>query len=112
MMPKIALVLAKALSIAALLAAILAVWVAALVFPEYSSDQVWQGHHEGLEHVLHMAHHVLGSKVGGCGGRMQARGPPGGAGPPRLGAAAGRQFAHPGRSSSPNPTPPLTLGPR
>lgn len=25
---------------------------------------MWEGHHEGLEHLLHMAHHILASKVG------------------------------------------------
>jgi hypothetical protein len=79
MMPKMAFMLAQVLCIAALVAAVLATAVAALVFPEYSSDLVWQGHHEGLEHLLHMAHHVLGSKVGACvgwGGFGGARGSP------------------------------------
>ena len=26
-------------------------------------DQVWRGHHEGLEHLLHMAHYTLNSKA-------------------------------------------------
>ncbi|GBF99382.1 hypothetical protein Rsub_12186 [Raphidocelis subcapitata] len=62
MAPKIALVLAKTLSLTVVVAAFLVTTVFAVVLPEYCTDLVWQGHHEGLEHLLHMAHHVVGSK--------------------------------------------------
>ena len=61
--PKLALVIAQALSAAAVLAALLCVAVYSLVFPEYCLDLLWGAHHEGLEHLLHMAHHTVNSRV-------------------------------------------------
>jgi len=67
MTPKISLMLAQVLSISIVLAALLVTFVFSIVFPEFCTDVVWRGHHEGLEHLLHMAHHTLGSQVGVVG---------------------------------------------
>ena len=118
MQPKLALMLAQVLSAAAVMAALLTVFLYSVVWPEYCSDvvrrgttwdrgcvlhialrtpacdsgkglrsptlrvpafcsalarlclpftccapQIYAGHHEGLEHLTHLAHHVLGSRV-------------------------------------------------
>lgn len=62
MTPPIAKTMSLALTAALIVAAFLVTGLFSVVFPEYCLDAVWRGHHEGLEHLLHMAYHVLKSQ--------------------------------------------------
>eukprot|EP00775_Hariotina_reticulata_P006899 gene6899-7115_t len=58
--PPSSLPVAALLSVVLVLSGVIAVVVCWLVFPEFCVDEVFQHHHEGLEHLMHLAHHALG----------------------------------------------------
>ncbi|KAF8072621.1 hypothetical protein HT031_000281 [Scenedesmus sp. PABB004] len=58
--PRMALPMTALLSVLLVVAAVLSTLVCWLVFPEFCVDEVFRFHHEGLEHLLQLAHHALG----------------------------------------------------